>query len=67
MHAVRLVENHIQNDSYSFSVTFVDKLFIILWRSVCLVNGKIEVRVISPGYVAVEFVYREEFDSVHTE
>ena len=67
MHAVRLVENHIEYDGNSFGVTFVDEFLVILRRAVSLVNGKIEVRVISPGYVAIEFVYREEFDSVHTE
>ncbi len=67
MHAVRLVENHIEYDGNSFGVTFVDEFLVILRRAVSLVYGKIEVGVISPGYVAVEFVDREEFDGVYAE
>lgn len=60
MQTVRPAEYHVENHGYAFGMAFVNKLLVILRCAVCLVYGKIEIGIIAPGNVAVEFVDRKE-------
>jgi len=45
----------------------VDEFLIVVGCAVGLVGSEVEIGIIAPGVVAVEFVDREEFDGVYAE
>ena len=43
----------------------VDQLLVVVGGAICLVGGEIEIGIISPGDVPVEFIDREQLYGVH--
>ena len=67
MQAVCLIENHIENNSQSTFMTFVDELFVHIGRTVSFVRCKIEIWIVAPTVVAVEFGDRHQFNGCNAQ
>ena len=64
MEAVALVEDDVENHGDAAFVALVDEAAIVVGRAVGLIGGEIEIGIVAPGVVAVEFHDRQEFDGI---
>ena len=62
-----MVIHHVYDYGYAPSMALVDEFLVFLARSICLVEGEVVVRVVSPAEVAVEFMDRHQLDCIDSE
>ncbi len=65
--SVTLVEHNIENHRHATFMYGIHEFSIVIGCSVSFVGGEIEIRVISPGVVAVELHYGQKFYGIHSE
>ncbi len=66
MKPVALVKHHVENHGYPVLMAYVDKLLIVSRSAISLVGRKIEIGIITPGDIAIEFHDREHFYCIHS-
>ena len=64
---VALVEHYVEYHGDAVAVAFLDKVFVVGRRAVCLVGCHIEVGVVAPGVVAVKFHDGHQFHGIEPE